>query len=75
MEIKSQYSLFKKLIFPGVWLFYNVILVSTEQQSESAICVCVCVYVHIYPLFFGFPSHLGQSRALSGSLSYTVGSH
>ena len=31
-------------------------------------------YVYIYPLFPGFPSHLGHHRTLS-SLSYTVGSH
>ena len=24
------------------------------------------LYVYIYPLFFGFPSHLGHHRALSG---------
>ena len=29
---------------------------------------------YIYPLFFGFPSHLGPHRALS-SLCYTLGSH
>ena len=31
---------------------------STIQQSEST--------VHIHPLFFGFPSHLGHHRVLSG---------
>ena len=25
------------------------------------------LYVHIYPLFFGFPSHLGHHRSLSGA--------
>ena len=32
--------------------------VSTVQQCESAI------FIHIYPLFFGFPSHLVHPRAL-----------
>ena len=45
-------------IFIGVWLLYNV-LVSIVQQSKLAICM------HI-PVFFGFPSHLGHHRALSG---------
>ena len=39
-------------------MLYNVVLVSTVQQSESAICI------HISP-FLGFPSHLGHHRALS----------
>ena len=49
---------FFKLIFLGVLLLYNVMLVSAEQQSESAICV----YIH---LFSGFPFHLGHHRARS----------
>ena len=36
---------------------FTVLLVSTVQWSESAI--------YIYPLFFGFPSHLGPHIALS----------
>ena len=31
-------------------------------------------YIYIYPLFFGFPSHLGLHRALS-SLCYMAGIH
>jgi len=34
-------------------LLYNVVLVSTAQQSESALCTCIS------PLFFGFPSPPG----------------
>ena len=34
------------LIFIGVSLFYNVVLVSNVQQSESAI------RIHIFPLFW-----------------------
>ena len=53
--------------------------------SEYSRCTALCqfllyskanqLYVYIYPLFFGFPSHLGHHRALSSSLCYTVGSH
>ena len=53
-----SFTLFFKLIFLGVLLLYNVMLVSAEQQSESAICV----YIH---LFSGFPFHLGHHRARS----------
>ena len=49
---------FLKLIFIGVQLLYNVVLVSAVQQSESAICI------HTSP-FFRSPSHVGHHRALS----------
>ena len=42
------------LIFTGVQLLYNVVLVSAAQQSQSILC-----------LFFRFPSHVGHHRALS----------
>ena len=42
-----------------VYFLYNVVLVSTEQQSESAI------RIYIYPLFSGFLSHLCHHRAMS----------
>ena len=45
-------------VFTGVQLLYNVVLVSTVQQSKLAICE------HICPLF-GFPSHLDHHRELS----------
>ena len=32
-------------------------------------------HVYIYPLFFGFPSHLSHHRALAELLCYTEGSH
>ena len=41
-----------------VFLLYSVVSVSAVQQSESAIHI-------LYPLFFGFPSHLGHPRALN----------
>ena len=47
-----------KLIFIGLQLLYNVVLVSAVQKSESA------VSIHL-SLFFGFPPHLGHHRALS----------
>ena len=47
-----------KLTFIGVQLLYNVVLVSTVQQSE------LTIHIHISPLF-GFPFHLGHHRALS----------
>ena len=60
--------LFSK-IFIGVQLYYNVVLVSTVQRSESAICI------HISPLFWiSFPFRSPKSTKQS-SLCYTVGSH
>ena len=49
---------FLKLIFIGVQLIYNVVLVSAVQQSESA-------KLYIYPRFFRFFSHIGHYRVLS----------
>ena len=43
-----HFPFFFKLIFIGVQLLYNVVLVSTVQQSESAI------RIHISPLFSDF---------------------
>ena len=61
--LKVQYiwksSFFKKLIFVGVQLLYNVVLVSTVQQNRSA------TYIYIYTLPFGLPSHSGHHSALS----------
>ena len=56
-------------IFIGVQLLYNVVLVSTVQQSESAI------RIHICPLFWiSFSCRSLQSTEQS-SLCYAVGSH
>ena len=41
------------IIFIGVQLIYNVVLVSGVQQSES-------VVIYMYPLFFRFFSHIGH---------------
>ena len=67
---KTETSLsFLKLIFIGVWLIYNVVLVSAVQQSESVI------HIHISTLFqILFPSRSLQSIEQS-SLCYTVGSY
>ena len=65
---KSMVSFFF-LIFIGVQLLYNILLVSAIQQSESAI------RIHISPLFWiSFPFKSPQSDEQS-SLCYTVGSH
>ena len=57
------------LIFIGVQLLYNIVLVSTVQQSESAICI------HISTLFqIPFPYRSLQSIEQS-SLCYTAGSY
>ena len=46
----SEHFYFYFLIFIGVQLLYNVVLVSAVQQSESAICI------HISPVFWiSFP--------------------
>ena len=56
-------------LYIGVWLIYNVVLVSTIQQSESII------HIHISTLFqILFPNRLLQSIEQS-SLCYTVGSY
>ena len=54
-----SFTSFFKLIFLGVLLLSNVMLVSAEQQSASAIRV----YIHL--LFPAFPFHLSHDRALS----------
>ena len=46
-------------IFFGIWLIYNVVLVTGVQKSESVI------YIYIYPLFFRFFSYTGHYRVLS----------
>ena len=61
--------LFFFLICIGVQLIYNVVLVSTVQQSESATRICIS------PLFcISFPFRSPQSTEQS-FLCYTVGSH
>ena len=67
IALHLQYGLyghFLKLIFIGVQLLYNVVLVSTVQQSESGVCI------HISPLFWiSFPFRSPQSIEQS-SLCY-----
>ena len=55
------------IIFVGVQLIYNVLLVPGVQKSESVIYIYIC----IYPLFFRFFPHIDHYRVLS-SLCYTV---
>ena len=68
-----QYSCLANHMDRGAYscLTMFVELVSAEQQSESAISIHIkrgnikTISIHIFPLFFGFPSHLGRYRALS----------
>ena len=49
---------------------------TAEPSGKARVCVgfsgkntgvdCHFLLLYIYPLFFGFPSHLGHHRALSG---------
>ena len=49
-------TFFFKLIFIGVWLLYNVVLVAAVEQSESV------TRILIYPLFWiSFPLRSPQS--------------
>ena len=51
---------FLELMSIGVWLIYNVVLVSAEKQSESLI------HIHI-SIFFRFFSHISHYRVLQAS--------
>ena len=53
----------------GIYLLYNVVLVSAVQQSESV----TCVHVPLLP-WISFPFKSAQSTEWS-SLCYTVDSH
>ena len=62
-------KMFVLLCFLFCFVFYNVVLVSAVQRSESAICI------HISPLFWiSFPLRSPQSTEQS-SLCYTVCCH
>lgn len=53
------FGVFLKNNFIGVYLIYNIGLLSGVQQSGPVI------HIHIYSLFsFRFFSHIGQKRAL-----------
>ena len=39
------------LFFIELWLTYNVVLITSVQESYSVICVCVCVYILFFILF------------------------
>ena len=58
--------IFKKILLE---LLYNVVLVSTVQQSESAICIRISPLVWI-SFSFRSPQSIEES-----SLCYTVGPH
>ena len=46
------FVLFHFLIFTGVQLLYNIVLVSTVQQSESAICIPISPLFWMHDSFF-----------------------
>ena len=42
--------------FIGIYLIYNVLLVSSIQQSD--LVMCVGIYTYTYPFFFRLFSHI-----------------
>ena len=56
-------------IFIGIWLIYNVVLVTGVQKSESVI------YIHISTLFQILFLHRPLQSIEQSSLCYTVGPH
>ena len=54
---ESLNLLFLKLIFIGVELLYNVVLVSMFNRMNQP-------YIYMYPLPFAVPFHLGHHSAL-----------
>ena len=51
-------------------MFYNVVLVSVVQQSESIMytkcnIIYIYIYIYLYPFFFRFFYHKGYYRILS----------
>ena len=57
-KLVSCVPFFKKKMFIGVSLVYNVVLVSVYSKVNQ-------LYIYIYPLFLGFFSHIGHFRVLS----------
>ena len=50
-ESKSPLSLFFFFNFIGVWLIYNVLLVSSVQQSDSVIHIRIFILFQIFFLY------------------------
>ena len=48
----TPFSLFKKLIFIGVELLHNVVLVSTGYQSISTLCIYIPPFLMCFPLWW-----------------------
>ena len=59
----DHWSFKKKFLLGYSW--YNIMLVSAVQQSESVI------HIHISTLFFRFLSHIGHYRVLSNTVQYS----
>ena len=55
--MKKELNSFLNLNFIGVYLTYNVVLVSGVQESESVIFIHTHTY--IYPFLFRFFFHIG----------------
>ena len=56
------------------WLYvliYNVVLISTVQQSDSYLYISIYLYVYILFMFFSIMVYLRNIEY--GSLCYTVG--
>ena len=58
-------------IFFGIWLIYNVVLVTGVQKSESVLYI----YIHISTLFQILFLHRPLQRTEQSLLCYTVGPH
>ena len=57
-------QVFKKF-FIGVWLLYNVVLVSTAHQCESAVCIGICVFLLSHVQLFAAPWTVAHETPLS----------
>ena len=60
--LNKGFYLFYLLLFIVVYLFYNVVLVSTVQWSESVLCLSLILYLPPTP---PHSTHLGHHRVLS----------
>ena len=65
------FSFIFRKTFVGVQLLYDVVLVSTVQQSKSAICIHILPPTPLFWIFFPFRSPQSTEKS---SLCYTVGS-
>ena len=57
--------MYLKNFFIGVWLLYNVVLVSTIDQCESAVHIGMCVFMLIHVQLFATPWTVAHQTHLS----------